>query len=83
IETYHYPHWVARLDDREIKINVEKGSGLMLLDLPAGTHKLRLDFEVREPSERAARLISAIAWLFFCGWIVFKTAKRFLRNRNF
>jgi hypothetical protein len=82
IETYHYPHWVARLDDREVKINVEQGSGLMLLDLPAGTHKLRLDFEIREPSERAARLISTIAWLAFGGWVVFKTAKRFLRNRN-
>jgi hypothetical protein len=82
IETYHYPHWVARLNGREIKINVEQGSGLMLLDLPAGTHTLRLDFEIREPSERAARLISAIAWLAFGGWIVFRTAKRFLRNRN-
>jgi len=83
IETYHYPHWVARLDDREVNINVEKDSGLMLLNLPAGTHTLRLDFEIREPSERAARLISAIAWLAFCGWIAFKTAKRLLRNRNF
>ncbi len=87
IETYHYPHWVARLDDREITINVEKGSGpkdggLMLVDLPAGTHKLTLDYEIRESSERAARLISAIAWLVFCGWIAFKAANRFLRNRN-
>jgi len=30
IETYNYPHWVVRLDGREIKIEVESGTGLML-----------------------------------------------------
>jgi hypothetical protein len=72
IETYLYPHWVARLDGREITINVEQGSGLMLVDLPSGGSHLTLSYEVREISERVARAISIVAWLFFGGWIAFK-----------
>ncbi len=80
IATYHYPHWVARLDGREIGINVEAGDssekGLMLLALPAGTHKLTLDYEVRETSEIAARWISIAAWAAFVAWAGFKLARR-------
>src|SRR5262249_635971 len=38
IETYHYPHWLAQLDGREVKIDVEAGTGKMLIDIPAGNH---------------------------------------------
>jgi hypothetical protein len=90
IETYHYPHWVARLDGREIGIEVESGGGpedgqaggLMLLDLPAGTHRLTLDYEVRETSELAARWISIVAWAAFSTWLIFKLVRRFPLNHR-
>jgi hypothetical protein len=70
IETYHYPHWVARLDGREIKIEVESGSGLMLIDLPAGAHKLDLAFEPRNQIETWARRTSMVIWVLFIGWVI-------------
>jgi hypothetical protein len=76
IDTYHYPHWVARLDGKEIKLDVEGGEsanqGLILLDLPAGTHRLTLDFEIRNNIERLARLVSIAAWLLFIAWMIGK-----------
>lgn len=72
LDTYAYPHWVARLDQREIKTSTEPGSGLILVNLPSGRHQLTLDFEIRERSERIARLVSLLAWVVFAGWIIFK-----------
>jgi len=70
ILTHAYPHWVARLDGREIPIAKEPGTGLMLVEAPAGKHTLTLDFEIREPGELAARWISLLAWLGLTAWIV-------------
>ena len=51
VSTYYYPHWIARLDGREIAVDVNHtagpGQGLMMFDLPAGNHQLTLDFEVQ------------------------------------
>jgi hypothetical protein len=33
LNTYYYPHWIARLDGHEIKIEAEATSGLMLTEL--------------------------------------------------
>jgi len=82
IDTYHYPHWVARLDGREIKINVEQGSGLMSVDLPAGAHRLTLDYEVRQASQRIARAISFTAWSGFLIWIISRAIKRLRQKRT-
>jgi hypothetical protein len=81
IETYNYPHWVARLDGQEIKIGAEQGSGLMLLDLPAGKHRITLDYEVRQPSQRIARAISAVAWAGFLIWALSLATQRSRRKR--
>ncbi len=72
IETYHYPNWVARLDGHVTQIAAESGSGLMLVDLPAGTHTLNLDFETVNPWARNARVVSLAAWLLLFGWIIWK-----------
>ncbi len=74
VETYNYPHWVALLDEREIEITPEHGSGLMLLQIPAGRHKLRLDFEVRLKSELTTRYVSLISWVLFLLWSVMRWA---------
>jgi hypothetical protein len=70
VETYHYPHWIARLNGREIKIDVEAGTGLMLIDLPAGTHNLMVTFEPRNQIEIWARRVSVLAWILFICWMV-------------
>ncbi|MGH9843379.1 MAG: 6-pyruvoyl-tetrahydropterin synthase-related protein [Blastocatellia bacterium] len=89
LETYHYPHWVARLDGREIPVGVEReqgrGEGLMLLDLPAGRYELTLDFEVRTPVERWAAWLSVCAWVLLIGWMIrlmiLRLIARFRRQR--
>jgi hypothetical protein len=62
IETYRHPNWHAQLDSNEIETKPEAGTGLMLIDLPAGQHKLSLKFEARHKIAGAARLISITAW---------------------
>lgn len=70
IETYSYPHWVARLNGSEIAINTEPNSGLMLLDLPVGSHKLTLTYEVNSFSERVARWISIATCLLLAAGVL-------------
>jgi len=45
--TYHCPGWRALLDDAEHPITAEPETGLQLIDVPAGTHRLELSYEVR------------------------------------
>jgi hypothetical protein len=72
IETYRYPHWIARLNEREINIDIEAGTGLMLIDLPAGMHNLMVTFELRNQNEIWARQLSLLAWVLLIGWIIRK-----------
>lgn len=58
VETYYHPNWIARIDGQPSRISVEPGSGLMLIDVPAGAHSLTLDYEISRSVERWARLIS-------------------------
>jgi hypothetical protein len=81
IETYAYPHWVARLDGREARIDVERGTGLMTVALPAGVHRLTLDYEIRQTSQRAAIILSAVAWGVFLIWIVARGVRHTIRKK--
>ncbi|HKQ75800.1 MAG TPA: hypothetical protein VJ810_19030 [Blastocatellia bacterium] len=82
VETYHYPHWVARIDGRETRIDAEPGSGLMLLDLPAGARRLTLDYEIRQASQRISQGISIAAWAGFLIWIFARVTKRSRQKRT-
>ena len=75
-ETYAYPHWIIRLDGQEIQPQVEAGTGLMLLAVPAGRHTVSARYESRLWPERAARWLSVFAWVGFCGWLLWLMAKR-------
>jgi hypothetical protein len=83
IETYRYPHWVARLNGREIKIDVEAGTGLMLIDLPAGMHSLLVTFERRNQLEIWARRLSLLAWLLFICWMVWRKLYQIISQRGY
>lgn len=76
LNTYAYPHWIARLNGNAASIATEPESGLILLDLPAGQHTLTLDFEIRQPVQVWARRISALAWILFAAWVVWLTTQR-------
>jgi hypothetical protein len=81
--TYHYPHWMARLDGRELGLEAEPGSGLILFDLPAGRHTLTLDYEVRLPLIVWARRASIAAWLGCLAWVIwlsFSAARRLVNQ---
>jgi len=82
IETYHYPNWVARLDGREIKIDDEPGTGLMLIDLSAGTHGITVTFEPRNQIETWAHRLSLLTWGLFAGWIIRKYLYAMIRHRR-
>ncbi len=82
IDTYHYPHWVARLDGREVEIKSEDGSGLMLIDLPAGRVRLTIDYEVRQLSQRIAKAVSSVAWAGFLIWLIARVTKRREQKRD-
>jgi hypothetical protein len=77
IETYNHPNWHARLNGNEIYIELVTGTGLMLIDVPAGQHRLSLAFEARHPTARVARWISIVAWMSFLLWVV----SRMIRQR--
>ncbi len=83
IDTYAYPHWVARLDGQKQRITTEAGSGLMLIELPAGNHRLTLDYEVGVIPERIAGMVSIAAWLSFCAWILMITLRAVMRRDYF
>ena len=80
LDTYYYPHWVARLDGREIPAGIERekgrGEGLMRFELPPGRHELTLDFEVRSAAERWATGLSICAWALLAGWMAWKLIVR-------
>ena len=76
LNTYAYPHWVARLNGKATQPTTEPGSGLILLDLPAGQHTLTLDYEIHQPAQVWARRISALAWVLFALWLSWLTAQR-------
>jgi hypothetical protein len=86
VNTYYYPHWVARLDGREVAIGVNRTAGaeqgLMVFDLPTGEHQLTLDFEVRHKGELAARGVSLACWLIFAIWSLWTIPGALRQRRN-
>ncbi|MDX2043347.1 MAG: hypothetical protein SF097_19175 [Acidobacteriota bacterium] len=62
IETHNHPNWQAQLDGQEIAIQSEPETGLMLVELPAGQHRLRVKYEARYQLARTANLLSITAW---------------------
>jgi hypothetical protein len=78
VETYQYPHWVARLGGREIPIGVEAATGRMLVALPAGRHELTISFEPRHRAETWAGRLSLAAWAISIVWL-FSRIIRYVR----
>ncbi len=70
--TLHWPGWVGELDGDEVEIRPSPGSGLIMLDVPPGTHTLTLRL-TRTPVRLWAELASLAAllatlWLMLRDW---------------
>ena len=58
--TFYFPGWEAQLDGQPLAISAEPGSGLIVLDIPAGKHTLLLTFK-DTPLRAGANLVSICA----------------------
>lgn len=63
--SYAYPHWRATRDGAPLPISIEAGSGLMEIELPAGSSEIRFDYRPpRYPQWISAlTLLGAIIWM--------------------
>lgn len=53
--TYHAPGWLARIDGSEVEIRMDCETGLQLIAIPAGAHRLELQYRVPWPWDPALR----------------------------
>jgi hypothetical protein len=67
--TLHWPGWVGEIDGERVEIRPSPGSGLIMLDAPAGDHTITLRL-TRTPLRLAAELVSLAALLLTIGLLV-------------
>jgi hypothetical protein len=58
---YHFDGWRATVDGEPITMARERETGLSILRLPAGTHKVRVFF-TDTGLRRVARIVSLLTW---------------------
>jgi hypothetical protein len=56
IRTFNYPGWIATVDGRLAAISTDREFGIMVLELPAGTHSLILDYRDTTPRRTGERI---------------------------
>ncbi|MBZ5553264.1 MAG: hypothetical protein LAO21_11130 [Acidobacteriia bacterium] len=62
IRTFNYPGWTATVDGRPAALSTDKGLGIMVLKLPAGTHQVEIDYR-DTPPRRLGKEITGGAFL--------------------
>ena len=65
--TRYFPGWTATIDDKPVPIEPYGEQGLILIQIPAGSHTIKLRFE-DTPVRQIAALISGISVLIACVW---------------
>jgi len=66
---FYYPGWTVTVNNRPAPVKLEAGSGVILVDIPAGPNLVRFCFE--ETSLRAiARRLSLLAFFLLTVWLV-------------
>lgn len=62
VSTFYYPGWEAEIDGQKTSIGIEKGTGIMLVEIPRGKHTLVLKFS-DTPLRLMAKYLSLGAFL--------------------
>ncbi|MDD5567429.1 MAG: 6-pyruvoyl-tetrahydropterin synthase-related protein [Patescibacteria group bacterium] len=60
IQTFWFPGWQAKLDNKPVEIQVNQDYGLMEINIPAGDHNLKLEFK-NTTIRTASNLISLVS----------------------
>jgi hypothetical protein len=68
--TLYWPGWQARIDDQPAAINPAPSSGLIMLDVPTGSHNIELRL-TRTPVRLIAELVSLTAVLLLIGFTIY------------
>lgn len=79
ISTFYYPGWTALVNGKEVSIDIEKDSGAMLLNLPAGENEVLLEFR-DTPLRRGAKWVSILSLLAALFGLVMARRKRLMVN---
>ncbi len=66
--TLYWPGWAGQVDGQAVEIRPSDGSGLITLDMPAGSHEVALRL-TRTPVQLAAELVSLTA-VFLLLWLL-------------
>ncbi|MFO7537118.1 MAG: hypothetical protein R6X32_03560, partial [Chloroflexota bacterium] len=68
LPTLHWPGWQAAANGEGVEIRPSPGTGLIMLDLPQGSHELRLAL-TRTPVRQGAEWISLLSLLLWLVWL--------------
>jgi len=69
VALFYYPGWKAVLDGRVIPITVQKGSGAILIDIPAGDHSVILSF-TDTPLRLVSKYVSLVSFIIVIAGLV-------------
>ncbi len=67
--TLHWPGWIGEMDGEQVAIRPSPGSGLIMLDVPEGSHTITLRL-TRTPVRLMAEMMSLVAFLLTIGLLV-------------
>lgn len=79
VALFNYPGWKAMLDGREVSINVQEGSGAIIVDIPTGKHSLKLSF-VDTPLRLASKYLSLFSFIVVLAVLMFYSMKHITKT---
>ena len=79
VRTFNFPGWTATVNGTPAIINTGEAMSEITLDLPAGTHQVKLEF-LDTPLRRRAERITQAAFLTLCGVLLAATLLRRRQN---
>lgn len=71
IRTFNFPGWTAYIDGKRSEIATEEGTGTMLVNMPAGNHRLRLIFG-DTPARYVGKIVSLSSLIFLSGVLLWQ-----------
>lgn len=79
VRTFNYPGWTAAIDGQRASIMTGKELGEIVVEIPAGSHRVTLDF-LDTPPRLVGRMITAVSFLSMVGMMLVGFAGRISRS---